>query len=357
VDWYVKKNVANKVKVFTNSTDKDTGRATYFFPVPMDAATNDTYYIFAAYGGSPSADHKLAQIKRVRPQDIKIKMQRYDSNYQFKDLADGGTVSSVIYNHSARSDKAVIISIDNLPTQFMSMALVETPAVSGDLLRPSNPLFSNGRSVINPERNRKYFFKVANHIDNTHPNLSTYSSTGPARFRLYGNGSQTVLDSTTVIIAGEYFDFTCARTVPPATMANHTGSCTGDLVLYSALRQSLESHSAESGNNWKNLQDGGTFYPALPNGTYTFSGTADKLLRSGFCDNLANCWWAPFNEAPQDNNAIPARPRTELGMHPDAGNDSTRGCIGFDPSFDSSDFRNLLDQLTNHRGSVEVIVH
>ncbi len=318
-----------------HSTTDDYGRVAV--PNAINVTDGDTMSVHSA-----SPNGWLAYWKGVAASSVKIKMQRLDANYNYYELLEGGTVSATISPDF--SDRAVLVSFQNLPTAFFEMVLTESPAAAGrDMLIP--PKFAeatfphNNPTIIFPTPGRKYYYQVA-----------PYAIKGT--FSLDLTSDNQTLKSTWAKVENEYFDFTCTRITRPLTPQGHTGSCTGSLILYTPYHQSIETHGAESGEN---LMDGDTFYPALPNGTYTFSETLD-MSRSGMRDNFGNCWWAPFNEAPQDNNAIPARPRTELGMHP-RGGDMTHGCIGFDPTFDSRDFRRTLDNLATQRGTVKVIVH
>ncbi len=325
-----------------NSTTDQNGRVAV--PNAINVEYGDT---MSVHSSNPSG--WLAYWKGVAASSVKIKMQRLDANYNYYELLEGGTVSASFWDW--HRDKAVIVSIENQPTQFLNMDLVEYADFPGRLLiaplprRDTEDAYGTQLPVIFPTSGRKYFFAVPKEAVPGHFELSLLK---PSDF--------TLLDSTTAHLTTDHFDFTCDREDRPVNEGPSTPAtreCSGNFSLVLSDGRTVDHVFARSGEH---LIDGGTYYTALPDGIYYVSEIGRKPLNSVKCDNYHNCWFADLRPIPFDDNV--GRFREDLGIHPVIGNGLTHGCIGLDKTVNTYYLYTFIDSFHRKYGdTLEVKVH
>jgi hypothetical protein len=141
----------------------------------------------------------------VDKSQIKIKMQRVKADGSVADLAEGGTVSASYWEKYR--DRAVMVTIENQPSYFTAMSLIEFGDIPGSIFVKPKPYYKNlspNHAVIFPRELKQHYFY----------NISEQAIPGEFDLSLLKMDSQIpvgILDSTTAHAASEYFDFQCVR--------------------------------------------------------------------------------------------------------------------------------------------------
>jgi len=226
------------------------------------------------------------------------------------------------------SDEAVIVSIDNQPTQFLWMVLLENSEIPGDMLVAPKPRFIAETAIVFPS-GREYYYKVP---DNAVP--------GWFRFELHKHYSPQPLDETTAHIATDYLYFHCTSGTCPnyPNEPERSNCCQGDLewrrgdgTLIPGL--GWTSISGPHGNGRINDCN----YFEIPRVSPLETGQNHET--DSFTDPSGNRWkTAPFVNRNQCTTS-----RSGFEIHPDGKGVGTEGCIGISRSI--KDTREIWAEL------------
>jgi len=224
-------------------------------------------------------------------------------------LEQGGTVVSSIWSPM---DEAVIVSIQNQPTSFLSLELINAKK---NMLKRAKPLL-NGKSVVFPNRS-EYYFPL--------PDWVTWPApAGTFTFKLWKDAQ--LLDSTTAHIGTDYLYFHCTG----------TPRCDGNLEVRQAdgaLRRSWSAISGPHGNGRINDCN----YFEIPGIRRLETGQNHET--DSFTDPSGNRWkTAPFVNRNQCTTS-----RSGFEIHPDGKGVGTEGCIGISRSI--KDTREIWAEL------------
>ena len=298
-----------------------------------------------------------ADINAVRPEDVKIKMEKVMFNSSAA-LPEGGTVAS---SFLGLSDLGVKVTIENQPSYFQALDLIEQPATARhDMLIAPRPLYyeaDQNYSVVFPgEMKNEYFYRLA-----------PQAPRGSFTLKLFDHQTDELINSTTAHIANDYLTFDCNNVITPNL------KCDGPLIW-------RDPNGSAVWGPWKSVSGGGEaskpYLPSLPDQTnnpgiphYTIYGTLpkgpdDSDIRGGFCDGIptgfghgayGNCWSAPLFTGLGKSGRQVFDPKTGtyrdlLAIHPHTASRNpvthepiyaTNGCIGLAPAGNGVPFYSL----------------